>query len=1409
MVIGHSRTLVAALALGWIVAAPALQAPATPAEAAPDAVTLGRWHVIGPFQPPGGKSAFAAAFPPEQQVDLAKPCGKLAWEKRPGWLDGFVHPMTAGDSTATYLYRTIAAEQARTVTAYLGSDDGLVVWLNGAKVLSADVARGAAPNQHAVKLSLRPGENRLLLKIHNRTGDCGFYFSTSPQPRSATLPENLAPKARASASGTLKPACAPRYAVDGKIADPLSSEDDYKAWAVPGNAARGKGHFTLEWNKPVTVAEIVYFGRTAWDMRECWRDYEVRVFDGAEELLGLEPKVVAKGTFRMVHGPQPVYLDGVRTQKLQVRFLSSHGGANPGAAEIMVFATPAPPAALAKLAVPSARPRGVARAPAPVQPAGTFDERALQSLRLAIEDLTATFGRRYPKGQEFLARLSKLEQGLKGAEGQPSDSLIEQAEALRTEALLRNNPLIDFDRLLLIRRGRNLGLPQNWQGNCALRRNGYDNEIVVLSPVDPAGKLQTLFRPPAGRFVGDVDLHFDADRLLFSMRNDQGRFQVYEIPSDPGAGAAPRQVTPDEPDVDHYDACYLPSERIVFASTACFQGVPCVGGGNQVANLYLMEPDGTGVRQLCFDQDHNWCPTVLPDGRILFTRWEYSDTPHYFSRILMRMNPDGTGQMAYYGSNSYWPNSLFYARPIPGHASNVVGIVSGHHGVPRMGELVLFDPAVGQQEAEGAVQRIPGWQRKVQAIIRDGLVNGSWPKFLHPYPLSEKYFLVSAQISNRSAWGLYLVDVFDNFVPILEVPGYALLEPVPIRRTPRPRIIPDRVDLKRKDALVYLSDIYLGEGLAGVPRGTVKALRLFMFDYGYQGLANHTYIGIDGPWDVHRILGTVPVEPDGSAVFRVPANTPIAVQPLDADGKALQVMRSWFVGMPGENLSCVGCHERLSHAPPVRLTEASRKPPVSIQPWYGPARGFSFKREVQPVLTRRCTACHNGQQRPDGRRIPDLRSEEARRAQPAAGGRRGGSFAASYVALHPYVRRPSPESDYHLLPPGEYAADTSELVQMLRKGHHGVRLDREAWERIFAWIDLNVPNHGTWGEFRPIPNNQRERRRELRKLYAGIDDDYEVVPAAPEPVEPVMPDQPPRPKLQPVACPSWPFGPAEAKRRQEAAGKTVESAVALGVEASGEPVKLELVLIPGGEFVMGDADGCLDELPPSRVRIAKPFWLGRLEVTNRQYALFDPDHDSRYFNRAGKDQGDRGIPLNGANQPVVRVSWLRAQAFCRWLSAKTGRRFCLPTEAQWEYACRAGTAAPLSYGDLDEDFAKYANCADAALAGLSGRAGPRWRLAEKRFNDRAVVTTSVGTYEPNAWGLHDMHGNAAEWTASTFRCYPYSLDGSGDNPDPAVAKVVRGGSFYDRPKRCRSAFRLAYPAWRRVYNVGFRVTCQD
>ncbi|MEI6606355.1 MAG: SUMF1/EgtB/PvdO family nonheme iron enzyme [Verrucomicrobiota bacterium] len=1023
-------------------------------------------------------------------------------------------------------------------------------------------------------------------------------------------------------------------------------------------------------------------------------------------------------------------------------------------------------------------------------------ETSLKSLRLTIEDLAQTFPAKYAHGREYLKRLETLEKAL--ASGADKTKLTAEFTLLQRDALLAN-PLMDFERLLLVERdAKNLGLPQNWEGNSSLPRDGFDNQISVLSPVRPDGKLRPLFRPEAGRFVGDVDLDFDASRMLFSMPGPNGCWQVFEMAAD-GGNIKPLPLI-DEKDVANYDACYLPDGNIIFSSTAPFTGVPCVTGASHVANLFRFERQAGTIRRLTFDQDHNWCPTVLNDGRLLYLRWEYTDLPHAFARILFRMNPDGTDQQEFYGSGSYWPNAMFYARPVPGSATKFIAVVGGHHGLRRMGELVLFDTAQGRYEADGAVQRIPGRNKKVEPVILDELTGGSWPKYLHPWPLSEKYFLVTAKPTPATEWGIYLADVFDNLVLIKEsAGGKALLEPIPFRPRVRPPVLPSTVKPESKEALVSILDIYSGPGLAGVPRGTVKQLRVFTYHFAYHGMGGQlNRVGLDGPWDVKRIMGTVPVEADGSAFFRVPANTPTSIQPLDAEGQALQLMRSWMTAMPGENLSCVGCHDPQNSTPSVAKGLALSKPPAEISPWYGPARGFSFVREVQPVLDQLCVGCHDGKAGPDHAATPDFRAAPPAHPQAAdASYNNGTKFTPAYLALRPYVRGHTIESDMHLLTPCEFSADTTELVQMLRAGHHGVKLDAEAWSRLTTWIDLNTPAHGTWTEIVGAAQvrAQRDRRREMLKRYAQRDEDPEAIS---EPVSvrafETPEKKPTPPAAAPIQLPGWPLDGAEARRRQ-AAGGTFERQVDLG-----NGVKLDLVLIPAGGFIMGDTNGASG---PTRVTITKPFWMGRCEISNEQYARFDSKHDSRI------ERGDflqfseteRGYPANTPKQPVVRVSWNAVNAFCRWLGAKAGMQCGLPSESQWEYACRAGTATPLWFGDVTTDFSKFANLADHALRvmptlnyGLPSGAVPPWRPAVDSVNDKFRISAPIGSFAPNPWGLCDMTGNVWEWTSSDF--------------SPG-RKAVRGGSWSDRPQQATSTSRLGYRPWQPVHNVGFRVICEE
>lgn len=641
------------------------------------------------------------------------------------------------------------------------------------------------------------------------------------------------------------------------------------------------------------------------------------------------------------------------------------------------------------------------------------------------------------------------------------------------------------------------------------------------------------------------------------------------------------------------------------------------------------------------------------------------------------------------------------------------------------------------------------------------------------------------------------------------------MEPIPLRETERPPLIPNRVDPSQKEATVVMSNVYIGGGLKGVPQGTVKKLRVISYNFSYQGMGGQVdRVGLDGPWDVRTIIGTVPVDADGSAHFTVPAYVPLAVQPLDAEGKALQMMRSWFTCMPGEVLSCIGCHEDPNMTPPPMRASAAQRAPSKIDPWYGPARGFSFNREVQPVLDKYCIGCHDGKSEVDGRVAVDLTQRpDINMNANAANYNNGAHFPPAYFEMKRWVRGASMESDAHMLPPCDLHADQTKLVQMLQMGHYGVKLDSEAWDRIITWIDLNTPAHGTWNDIvgDSRSTHQNDRRRAMRLLYTGINDDMEYIVATDDPpsVEPIIPEIP----KQPAALPRTEISP-------EQAAEMPASALPPGVTEPvdtldlGEGVTLTLRLIPPGETVIGDATGLPNQSPESRTVIDRPFWMAETEITNEQFARFDTEHDSRLENGEFLQFStlERGWPLSGEKQPVVRVSWDRAMEFCHWLSEKTGRRVTLPTEAQWEWAARSGATTPFWYGTESTDFSPFANLADATHLSretlgwkLPSGAIPLWRPGVLDIDDKYRVSAPTGSFQANVWGLKDMVGNAAEWTRSAYRPYPYNdADGRNDTTG-ADRRTVRGGSWQDPPQRATASFRTGYHSWQPVVDVGFRV----
>jgi len=479
-------------------------------------------------------------------------------------------------------------------------------------------------------------------------------------------------------------------------------------------------------------------------------------------------------------------------------------------------------------------------------------------------------------------------------------------------------------------------------------------------------------------------------------------------------------------------------------------------------------------------------------------------------------------------------------------------------------------------------------------------------------------------------------------------------------------VIPDRRNPDAKDGTFFIQDIYAGPGLEGIPRGTVAALRLFTYGYAYRLNGAHDALAIEGEWDTKRVLGTVPVEQDCSVMVKVPHSMPISIQPLDKDGNALQVMRSWTVAQRGEIVSCVGCHEPSRAAPLSKAAIASRKAPQEITPWSQAGRiyGFGFKREIQPILDKYCAGCHDGS-KPE---LPNFKDNSEVRFNAKA------NFGKSYMALHPYVRRPGPESNLHILTPMDYHTSTSPLFQILEKGHHGVEVDDASMRQLATWVDLNVPYHATWTEVNSTEQTLASAARtiEFKKLYAGINDDIEWMPALPATrpafVKPVKPKKP-----APLKMKGWPLD-----RKNVIEERSI----------SFDGQTLNFVKIPAGKFVMGSATGSSDETPQTVVEIKKPFLMSTTEISNDQLRKFMPEHHSEVIDQQWKDHIHPGYPANEPQMPAIRVNWNDAAGFTQWLSKKTGQRVALPTEAQWEWAARAGSDQPFFFGK--SGFQKYA-----------------------------------------------------------------------------------------------------------------------
>jgi len=681
------------------------------------------------------------------------------------------------------------------------------------------------------------------------------------------------------------------------------------------------------------------------------------------------------------------------------------------------------------------------------------------------------------------------------------------ARALLRKTLL-SDPLLDFDDLLFVKRmpGTFSHMSDQYYGWWSRPGGGV---FILKQWKSEQPKLVALtdgFGP--GSFL-KPELSYDGKRILFSycryhpgVRENTDKTRKKDLPEDAfyhvfemnADGTHVRQLTRGH--YDDFSARFLPDGQVVFLSTrrgTFLQKGNCVdatthesalpdsyvrcGGDNwrpvAVYTLHVMEADGANMRAISPFENFEWDPVVANDGRIVYARWDYVDRDNMPYMSLWSTNPDGTNPQLVYGNHTRLPYGVFEARPVP-NSRKFVFTASAHHSISG-GSLCLLDADYGNEDAAPLTRLTP----EVPFPEVEGW-SDTW--YATPYPLSEKLFLTAWSAeplhhegqspNNTNALGLYVYHAGGARELIYRDPNISCSDPIPLRaRTQPPRL--SALEVARDDAgegRFLLLDVY--QGLVGVPRGTVKALRVIGVPPKVQPQMNRPNLGltIDDPGKF--ILGTAPVEPDGSAHFRAPAGVNIFFQALNERGLCVQTMRTVTYVQAGQTLSCVGCHEHRSAAPDNRLALAARRTASKLIPGPDGAWPFRFDRLVGRVLEDKCVRCHQ----------PGF--EDPRAARLNLTGARAYETLVSYgkPSLREQVRRRYFEG--RSMPNDGTARGSVLLGYLERDALHAPLLSANDRERLVTWLDVYGQRVGSFSD---------QQEQQLAELKARLSALLEVV----------------------------------------------------------------------------------------------------------------------------------------------------------------------------------------------------------------------------------------------------------------------------------------------------------------------------
>lgn len=666
---------------------------------------------------------------------------------------------------------------------------------------------------------------------------------------------------------------------------------------------------------------------------------------------------------------------------------------------------------------------------------------------------------------------------------------------IKREVIFKN-PVVDFDTLLFI----DQPYPQGSEWPHETRhRLGYmavpGGRLLILKGLSPDGQIRQLApEPPLHGSFWRPDLSFDAKHVLFCFKpHNEKSFHLYEASLE---GGHPRQLTFGP--YDDFDPIYLPDEQhIVFTTTRGHTYVRCMPPTNAFV-LARCDRDGRNIYLISANNEPDYLPSLMPDGRIIYTRWEYTDKPLWRAQGLWTVRPDGTQVQVFWGNQSVWPDLLKDARVIPG-TRRVLFTGSAHHNW-FSGCLGIIDPDKGFNYPDGLTKITMelDWPESGPSpgdVAESSRYHsaGKYDAYYAPYPLGEKDFLVSARRDGK--FRLYLMDVDGNRELIYEG-VHNVWYAQPVRPRQRPPVLPDNVAWPNREnrdhpapGVIYSGNVY--QNAPAVLKGKAKFLRVWTIDhktytYWYQRpyISTGPVVSVVQSDGVKRLLGTVPIEDDGSVAFEAPSGIPLHFQLLDEQQRALQTMRSFVNVMPGEERGCLGCHESHSRTPAIMGDSlAQRNTPQKITPPPWSDNTVSYPRYVQPVMEKYCGHCHMG----DGEAVKTLD------LTPRAGFL---GFDEPYYLLtgrptwgQPY-QRPSPVppgfgiaamltvEGYDTRDPRGYKTPApmtalsfkSPLIELCASGnHYGVKVDDISLLRLITWIDAMCPYRGE-EEIREIPD---------------------------------------------------------------------------------------------------------------------------------------------------------------------------------------------------------------------------------------------------------------------------------------------------------------------------------------------------